>query len=67
MMAWNEQDRYDINENEVLSVWNTGTAYVVRVDDTVNSSAYILHTTNNKEEAIRLFEMFKAAYEELIY
>ena len=43
-MAWNEQVRYDINENEVLSVWSTGINYVVRIDNPVNNSAYILHT-----------------------
>ncbi len=49
-MAWNEQVRYDINENEVLSVWSTGINYVVRIDNPVNNSAYILHTSKDESD-----------------
>ena len=66
-MAWNEQVRYDINENEVLSVWSTGINYVVRIDNPVNNSAYILHTSKDESDVKRFFELVKAAYKELIF
>ena len=66
-MSWNEQARYDINKNEVLSVWSTGINYVVRIDNPVNNSAYILHTSKDESEVKRFYELVKAAYEELIF
>lgn len=60
-------ERYEINKDEILSVWETNINFVVRLDNITTNASWILLKSNDKDEALRFFELTKEAYEELIY